>query len=445
MRPAHLIILCVIAAVAFFLWKHRDRLHAATSSILMQILDAIVVGYATYLVVESVFGFSGYSTWGGAARILFFASAPDGVQYFSICFGTLMGFLRIFSSDSSYGSSSPRKYVGGRRLWCHFSALTVANHLLASRADAAKLRRPKHLDPIKPYPKPENEEALDRMVQLSNPEANLALAPYESEPDEYRTALWGMLRIPYEMTTQHFLTVGATGSGKTIQIHALMKSVLPRIKTDKKFRAFIYDDKPDFMPFARQLGLEDFVWCLDPFDANGFAWDIAADVTTTAEALQVASVLAPLDDGVKDPYWQRGTQDFLAAVLLNFHEVNGSKWTFRDVVLAFSSERRLRNILARDKDTERMARLYLKSKSLRDVLAVLNSKLQPYSVTAALYSKAKEKRSIREWHKTNAILLVTGRSIFSQAVKPINQALFRMVSLLILNDPDNNPRRHRSI
>jgi type IV secretory pathway TraG/TraD family ATPase VirD4 len=272
------------------------------------------------------------------------------------------------------------------------------------------------------------------------------MQPYVSAAGEYGTVLWGMIRIPYEMTNHHFLAVGATGSGKTVLIHALMKSLFPRIKTDKKFRAFIYDDKPDFMPFARAFKLDEhgatldqYVWSLDPFDANGFAWDIASDVTTKAEAMQVASVLAPVDSGVPDTYWQQATQDFLAAVLLSFHEANGKTWSLRDVMLSFTSEPRLRTILARSLNAQRMVRFYLGANSLGDVLAVLQSKLGPYGVAASLYSHAKEKKSVREWSKSNAILLVTGRSIFSQAMKPINQAIFRMVSLLLLNEQDDVP------
>ena len=439
MEPAHLLVVAGVVAVAFFLWKNRERLHFATSSSLFAILDAIVVGYLIYLAAATIFDFSAYHTWSGAARLLFFTSKPDGAQYFSIFAGIALGYLRFFQDAGSGSHDTKREYRGGRKIWCHRSALIVANSLLAHRADKAKLTRPQHLAADQPYPQPNDESELERIVPLADVETNKALTPYVPQEGEYETALWGMIRIPYEMTTLHFLAVGATGSGKTMLIHGLMKSVLPRIKTDKNFRAFVYDDKLDFLPFAREFGFDKYVWNLDPFDAEGMAWDIAADVTTKAEAMQVASVLSPVDPNVPDAYWQQGTQDFLAAVLLNFHEVNGANWTLRDVMLAFTSEARLRKILNRDKETDRMARFYLGAHSLSDVLAVLQSKLGPYSVAAALYNHATEKKSVREWHKSNKILLVTGRSVFSQASRPINQAIFRMVSLLLLNDKDDHP------
>jgi hypothetical protein len=438
--PAYLLIGAALIGLAFFLWRNRSRLHAGISSVLLAILDAVLVSYVVYLILTTIFDFSAYHTWSGAARVLFFTSKPDGVQYFAIFVGIFIGYFRLFQHETSGRLETKREYRGGRSVWCHRSALIVANSLLARRADVAKLRRPQHLLPDETYGQPDNVGDLDTIVPLQDIESNKALVPYVPAPGEYQTAHWGMLRIPYEMTTHHFLVVGATGAGKTVLIHSLMNSVLPRIKTDKSFRAFIYDDKPDFMPFARHLGLEKYVWNFDPFDANGVAWDIAADVTTTAEAMQVASVLAPVDENVSDKFWQQATQQFLGAVLENFSKENGRKWTLRDVMLAFSSETRLRKILSRNAGTERRARFFLGAHSLDDVLAVLQSKLGPYDVTASLYSHAKEKRSVREWANTNAILLVTGRSAFSEASRPINQALFRMVSLLLLNRTDRSPK-----
>lgn len=441
MQPAQIIILLAIAAGAFSLWKCRAQFDRAISTSAMNILDAALIGAGVYLLVAIVFDFSSLQTWGGAARIFFFASKPDGVQYFAIFAGALTGILRLFQPESGDGGKGPTfEYRSGRRIWCHRSALIIANSLLAKRANELKLKRPKHLEPDKSYPQPLDLRELDEIRPLPDIDTNKAVTPYSSDPDEYATAFWGMLRVPYEETTQHFLAVGSTGSGKTVLIQALMRSVLPRIKTDKSFRAFVYDDKLDFVPLARQLGLEKFVWSLDPFDANGYAWDIAADVTTPAEAMQVASVLAPVDTKVPDPYWQQATQDFLAAVLLNFREVNGRDWDLRDVILTFQTEEILRKILARDKETESLAHFYLGAHSLADVLAVLSSRLGRYRIPAALYSKAKRKTGVREWHKKNAILLVTGRSVFSEATRPINQAIFQLVSILLLNKRDVKPR-----
>ena len=441
MQPAHVIVLLVIAGTAFFIWHHRQRLRRAVTASVLKVLDAILIAFGAYLLIAIVFDFSAFRSWSGAARVLFFASTPDGAQYFAIFAGCLLGVLRFIQPDSGdkIDGKPQYEYLSGRRIWCHRSALTVANALLANRADKAKSKRPQHLEPGETYSAPPNQDELDAIVRIPDLETNKAVTPYVSAPGEYATVLWGMLRVPYESTTQHFLVAGSTGAGKTVLIHALMRSVLPRIKEDKAFRAFVYDDKLDFVPLARQLELEEYIWSLDPFDDKGFAWDIAADVTTPAEAMQVASVLAPVDPKVPDPYWEQATQDFLSAVLLNFRIVNGDNWSLRDVILSFQSETVLRAVLARDKETESLANFYLSAHSLSDVLAVLSSRLGRYRVPAALYSRAKKKISVRQWHTSNAILLVTGRSLFIEATRPINLAIFRMISILLLNKPDEPP------
>ena len=412
----------------------------ALADALFQLLDAIVVGYLCYLVVATIFDFGAYKTWSGAARLLFFAGKPTGGQYFGIFAGLIMALLR-HDQDTVSDAETKREYVGGRRIWCHNSALVVCNAMLASRAAREKRRRPQHLDRKAIYELPEDEAVLDQLIQIPDLETNRALTPYLPKDREYDTVLWGMLRIPYTETESPFLAVGAPGSGKTLMIHGLMKTVLPRIHGSSDFRAFVYDDKPDFMPFAKQLGLEKFVWNFDPFDENGVAWDIAADVTTYAEAEQVAAVLAPIDPGLHEPYFQQSVQGLMAGVLISFMECSGKQWTLRDVCLAFTSQSRVQKILNRHKQSKQRAQLFLEAKrSVADVFSTVKTKLGLYDIPASLWSYAKAKKSVRKWNEKNAILMVRNRDIFAQAVKPINQAIFRMVSLFLLNENDSQTR-----
>jgi hypothetical protein len=440
MTPQHILTLLAVALLGFCIWKWRAKVQASLADALFHVLDAVVVGYLFYLLVSTIFDFGAYQTWTGTARLLFFAGKPTGGQWFGILAGAILGFLR-FSQESFSEPKNKSDYVAGRIIWCHNSALIVSNALLAARADREKVSRPQHLDPEEVYEPPEDPSVLEELKQVPDLEKNRALEPYSSKPGEYDTVSWGMIRIPYVETENHFLAVGATGSGKTLMIHALMKTVLPKIKTHPNFRAFVYDDKPDFLPFAKQLELEQYVWNFDPFDANGVAWDMAADVTTYAEAEQVAAVLAPIDPGLHEPYFQQAVQGFLSAVLISFMETCGTNWTLRDVLLAFSSKPRLEKVLNRHPQSIRRSRAFLgANKSLGEVLSTLRTKLGPYEIPAALWAHAKEKRSVRKWHESNAILLVRNREIFSQAVRPINQALFRMASLFLLNQPDSQTR-----
>lgn len=442
MTPRLILVFAAIALAVFWIKKNRIRAKGALQASLMHVLDALVVGYLIYLVAASIFDFKAYDTWSGTGRLLFFAGSPSGGQFFGIAIGVVFGALRFMQDGLRPASTSTlTTYKGGRRIWCHNSALTVSNAMLAARAEKAGSRRPQHLSPDVDYSGPDDPNELDQITPVPGIESLQAVRPYFSQPGEAETVLWGMLRVPYEDTKTHFLAVGATGSGKTLMIHGLMKTVLPRIGRGEDFRAFVYDDKPDFLPFAKQLGIEQYVWNFDPFDTDGVAWDIASDVTSFAESEQIASVLCPVDQNLHEPYFQQAAQGFLCAVLISFMRCSGKNWTLRDVMLAFASKRRLEKILNRDEQSIRRALPYLSAnRSAGEVLSTLRTKIGPYEIPAALWTHAKTKKSVREWHSSKAILLARSREIFSQAVKPINQALFRMASLYLLNEEDSETR-----
>jgi integrase len=400
--------------------------------------------YFYYLIVAILLDLSAFETWQGVARIFIFSGSLHGGEYLGITCGVIIAFFRL-SSVTTPGQKEPiTEYVGGTRLLSHGMALRVANAILFNRARSGKKRKklPKHMKTGVKYTMPSDSE-LDAMEPVEDIKNNMALTAYVSKENELDTVQWGMLRIPYSETENHFLVVGTTGSGKTILLRQLMKSVLGKIENKEDFRAFVYDNKPDFMPFARSLGLEEYVWNLDPFDPKGCVWDIAKDVTDQATAKQVTEVLVSVDPGLKEPYFQQAVHGLFEAVLIRLREVAGERWTFRDAIVVFDYQYIIEKFLTSEQ-TARLADSFIKAgRSYKDVRASIRAKLRPYDIAAALWSRVTDKKkkvSVIEWSKTNKILVVTHRDNFEKAIKPINQAIFRMVSLTLLSRFDSLTR-----
>lgn len=443
------LLLVAIAALLVGVWFVRRRAHvqAVAARFVLELLDAAIFGYAAYVAFCLLLEWSSFQTMEGLANNLFFTDTLSTWQTVALVVGAFVAYQR-FHQAANTEALKKMEQSRGRRIMSFREALAWTNSILAARAEKARLKRPQHLKPDASYDPPDemvdpDNPVFDATTPLSDIDTNGALTPYEVQPGEYDTVLWGMIRIPEVESKKHFAVIGATGSGKTLMFRALMKTVLPRVKTHSNFRAFIYDNKPDFLPFARMHSMESLVWNFDPFDASGVAWDIADDVTTPALAKQVAEVLAPVDPLQNQKYFDEASQLLLEAVMVTFMEISGKNWTLRDVLLVCTSESRIKKLTALSSDysvKSAIATVFAPDKSPDEVIASMMVRLGPYNVAAALWSHAPpdRKRSVKNWRDQNAVLLITGRSDCEKAQRPINRALFRLASLLLLSQPDSD-------
>lgn len=270
--------------------------------------------------------------------------------------------------------------------------------------------------------------------------------------DKDETVLWGAEALPAESATTHFLTVGTTGSGKTLLLQRLMASVLPTIgrrnfgkrsghsltKPLFERRALVYDAKGDVLPTLQQMASCRIVR-LHPFDQRGAAWDMARDITTPAAALQAAALLMPPERaGSGNPFFPLAAQNLLRGVLLTFLQTVGENWTLRDVVLALRFEERLRQILGQTVEGRAILDQFFGSgDTLQGVRATLANKIAPFEVIAAAWDTAKEKVSLREFMDGEFILVLGNDEATRTALDALNRVLFQRLSELILSGAES--------
>lgn len=263
---------------------------------------------------------------------------------------------------------------------------------------------------------------------------------------------WAQYTLPSEAATEHFLFMGATGSGKTVLIKMLMKSAFDRRRWLPGTRGLIYDAKQDILPTLYGLGLEDHIRLLHPFDARGLAWDIAKDVRSPIVARQIATILVPdtANASGADRFFTDAVRELLTAVMLVL--MNGPKgktWTLRDVLAALFDPINLKGILESSElfIAKRTLAHYLDGKDNRtrdNIFATISAKLGIYEPVAAAWSHAPGRVAISDWVQ-NEWLLVLGNDEGARAsLDAINRALFQRVTEEVLAREEQPPilKRH---
>src|SRR5215210_7824166 len=137
-------------------------------------------------------------------------------------------------------------------------------------------------------------------VPAEDRKTRVSIAPHHFDGICWGGRVWGK-SLPQQSATKNYCFVGTVGSGKTVSIKLLLQTVLPFITYEEfDHRALVYDPKQEMIPFLlglnqylRELEEEDAkaedrplqdikpieVKTLNPFDVNGYAWDMARDVT----------------------------------------------------------------------------------------------------------------------------------------------------------------------
>lgn len=251
--------------------------------------------------------------------------------------------------------------------------------------------------------------------------------------------VWAGFLFPKEILAPHYLVFGTAGSGKTLVIRMLMPTVFdPKTSV----RALVYDPKPEFYPVLLGLGWSPAgVILLNPFDARGAAWHIAADVTTPAAAREIAAILLPSERQSSQPYFLDSARDLVRGVMDVFNTTAPLNWTLNDVLEATSSPERLRMVLEKTQDGRDLVKLYLDQEgpAATNILSTIRSKLSVYETIARAWRRCDTLVSIENWAQSGAVLVLGGNEQHRAALDAINRAIFQRASELIVGRPDEYP------
>lgn len=268
---------------------------------------------------------------------------------------------------------------------------------------------------------------------------------HEQNPED-KGVLWGRLRIPSDQATAHFCVVGAVGSGKTLTIRMLMNDQLPLITPGSDRRALVYDAKQEMVPIVKSLAPKVPICLLNPFDQRATAWDIARDIRGPAEARQLAMTLVP-DVKESQPFFTDSVRELLIAVVLIFLKKAPTDWTLRHVLLVMKSRQLLRQVLCSHPQTKNIYQNFLEGGGTTpgSILATVATKLGPFEPIAAAWEhSAKEGRkvSIRQWLRSDAILILGNDERVRSSLDTVNQLFVALTAQHVLAETESDTRRN---
>ncbi|MGE4211701.1 MAG: type IV secretory system conjugative DNA transfer family protein [Oligoflexales bacterium] len=275
--------------------------------------------------------------------------------------------------------------------------------------------------------------------------------------------------LDHQAATKNFCFVGTVGSGKTVSIKLLLQTVLPFITYEEfDHRALVYDPKQEMLPFL--LGLNQYIEELDrqdaeaddrepheikpieiktlnPFDVNGYAWDMASDITERAHAQEMSTILIPMEPNAHQPFFGDAARHLLEGVITSFMLSAGKRWTFRDVMYAMGTKDRIIEVLNLHEETRELIPLYFDhEETAKNIMSTVATKLKSFKIIAGLWDRARKKVgtvSLKDWlesrqkkNEQNYILVLGNDETARTAIDAINQVIFKRVSQMILNQPD---------
>ena len=258
---------------------------------------------------------------------------------------------------------------------------------------------------------------------------------------------WGPLIIPESSATRHFLAAGTTGSGKSLIQRLLMRDALLRIKDETDARCLIVDAKNDSAAFLQHIGVTCPVYSLNPFETSGefpiaIAWDIAADITSPARALNLAASLIPAEKGGNNQYFTDAARQVLAGVIESFITHSPYRWTLSDLVYALQSKTRVKELLSRDQTgQEVLDNFFGDERTGYQVFTTIVSRMAYHKPVAAIWQRVDKKLSLREWLTSESILLLGANATSQRALDALNEIIFRVIVEEIDMQGDSNTRR----
>jgi len=254
---------------------------------------------------------------------------------------------------------------------------------------------------------------------------------------------FGMLELPFQSKDGHFAVIGATGSGKTVTIRLFLQRIIPELEKGKlQGRALIYDPKQDMVPILKALKPTVPIHILNPFDARSSAWDMAQDITEPATAYQLASLIISDPDKAdgNSMFFISTMRNIMSAVLQSFIEFTPTVWTFRDVLLAMSTEFNLRLVLGRTPKGRQVLEACLKrGETFDNIRASIEARISEYEIIAALWhNSTRPGFSLRQWLQGRSIAVLGNRESSRKVMDTLNSLIFNRLAELINDGPEIN-------
>lgn len=250
---------------------------------------------------------------------------------------------------------------------------------------------------------------------------------------------YGGVNYPLQHAETPFLQVGAQRSGKSTHSKLLMLSALQSIRHGFTRRLFGFDFKGEYLAMLSGLLPPASVKYIEPFSPNGVAWDIAAEITSVAEAEAMGRLLAPTNPEGREPFFDESAGNAIAGLVVALHVTRGQDWTLSDLVKFLNggpSAIREGLALAPSLNRGRIAFYFNDQKMNRDSLATIGNRTADLAAAAERWERVGAGITLGRWMDGEFALLLGYSHNYPEATAALSRALLAKMSRLILSEPD---------
>ncbi len=247
-----------------------------------------------------------------------------------------------------------------------------------------------------------------------------------------KASFWfGGVKLPIEEIFTHAKICGTSGSGKTQFMRLYMKQALGSIgSTHCDDRGLIFDPKSEFAPFFAGLGIpqENLIF-LNPFDARGAAWNMAADIYRQRDASTLANLLIPekQQSGGSGEFFDKAARRVFAGLTKFFINYAPGKWTLRDLVLGAQNIELVGLLASKDKKLRRDLQVLGSGETAGNVIATISAVIGDELETVAAYLDYHQGQgrtfTLKDWFNSSSILLLGCDRESEATLQPYNQLL----------------------
>ncbi len=276
-------------------------------------------------------------------------------------------------------------------------------------------RPPKPPKPAPPAPRRPAAKALPYFDRLSgaHPTSAEAVEQFLSEqyPSPLTMSFGGVKNWPVERYMNKFLFLtGVPGSGKTAFERLMLKDQARLFNVDGfRLRWLITDPTNAYLPYLFQI-LPPHVPIIRaaPQDADGQAWDVAADVGTDEE-IAIALIRAFFPDQISkasEPFWITKAAHLCLLVVMLFID-RESPWRLADLVRLLVYPQFLSAFLMQSARTRGAVEFDLVDKMGKGIIATASAQINQLAIAASCMEHAKRQFSFSgagQFLDTNSVL-----------------------------------------
>jgi len=178
-----------------------------------------------------------------------------------------------------------------------------------------------------------------------------------------------------------------------------------------------------------------------PSDERSSRWDLSRDVTCPGAVVQFCNAVVPDVPGDSGPFFTKAIRSLLGAVISSLNVTRPGAWDLADVVRILESRTYTEQVIGRTYGTRAKLHFMTEPRTWANIQATLETVLDSLRIMAAMWSRASQVFSLREFLQKEAILVLGRDPKYAALLDPINTLILTQLFGLLLSQSDSQTRR----